>query len=86
MVTAVCNSKDILYPPNGHLVAIMGLHAAARGLLIAYLRCDILRWALGPGFVLTAAPGWCPQVLQSICGVLSPTSWSVEPLSVCVCV
>lgn len=79
MVTAVCNSKDILYPPNGHLVAIMGLHAAARG-LVAYLGDDILCWALGPGFVLTAAPGWCPQVLRSIPGVLSPSFWSAELL------
>lgn len=48
MVTAVCDSKDILYPPNGHLVAIMGLHAAARGLLIACLGCDICAglWAM----------------------------------------
>lgn len=82
MVTAVCNSKDILYPPNGHLVTIMGQHAAARGLLIAYLGCDIMCWALGPGFVLTAAPGWCPQVLRSIRGVLNPSFWSVELLHV----
>lgn len=48
MVTAVCNSKDILYPPNGYLVAIMGVHAPARDLLISHPGDGSLHWAPGP--------------------------------------
>lgn len=68
MVTAVCNSKDILYPPNGHLVAIMGLHAPVRGLLTAHPGDDTVLGSR-PCVVLTAVPGECSQVLGSVYGV-----------------
>lgn len=85
MVTAVCNSKDILYPPNGHLVAIMGLHAPARGLLITHPGDGTLCWALGPALFWPLHLGsvlkrWIPCM-----GSYALFFWSAE-CGVCVCV